>query len=59
MSSLRIRLIHSLQKECIRALAHSEEYVAHYAVSDLAGNFGGHGIEFLLSVFMLLLLFRQ
>lgn len=31
--------------------------VAHYAISDLAGNLGGHGTEFLLSVFTLLLLF--
>lgn len=28
--------------------------LAHYAISDLAGNFGGHGIEFLLSVFTVL-----
>lgn len=32
-------------------LAHLKEYVAYYAISDLAGSFGGHGIEFLLSVF--------
>lgn len=38
------------------ALAYSKDCVAHYAISDLAGNFGGHRAEFLLSVFTLLLL---
>lgn len=27
-------------------LTQSKECVAHYAISDLAGNFGGHGTEF-------------
>lgn len=44
------------KKEWVCALAHSEEYVAPYAILDLAGKFDGHGIKFCFQFFPLLLL---